>query len=66
MVYFLIEINSSWNYPRERHSTYMRENGLLCVCDDYSGNFSISASLSELILSTRKGEFNSCIPFLKE
>lgn len=37
----------------------------VCVCRDYSGNFSSSASLSELISSTSKGEFHSCIPFFK-
>lgn len=37
----------------ERH---MRENGLLCICGDYSGNPGISASLSELILSMKKRE----------
>lgn len=66
MVYFLIEINSSWNYPKKTHSIYMRENGLLCICDDYSENFSISTLLSELILGRKKGELDSRIPFLKE
>lgn len=66
MVYFLTEINCSWNYPQERHSIYTTAHFLSCICSDYSGNFSIGASLSELILSMRKGELDSCIPFLKE
>lgn len=43
MIYFLTKINSSWKRPKERHSLYMRDNGLVCICHSYSGNFRIWA-----------------------